>query len=347
MKITPSALLNIVLVTILATSLFLMVVRSATSPYDPWADTDDNGFIDIKDILYTALQYGATGDPTKPVIVQGYNWSAGSCAFNVPSESGGNLNIITAGYKQITLGFKSLNYFDVTTGFLLGSYYAYLNNFAVFKPVVDPTENTMWIEPSEVVLNANSHPIGYKFNVTIWINLNVASAAWQFRLLYNKDYLNATRCGYTYSETYSDFYKNIDSYYHFYVNPVLATYNSTHNKVQHGEALIYGASRSLGYGSLSWVEFEVMAEPPEGQEIVSMLDISSEYHPPTGITYALDPNGVEIPMTVRDCSYTTNWNLPEYDVVKTYTVTGPVLTIRYFNPNLFKATLLVEYYMTT
>ena len=42
--------------------------------YDPWADMNDDGKIDVKDIYYLASIYGTTGDPTKNVNVT--NWPA-------------------------------------------------------------------------------------------------------------------------------------------------------------------------------------------------------------------------------------------------------------------------------
>jgi hypothetical protein len=76
MKISVSGLLNVVLVTMLVTALFFVAVRSASPPpYDPWADIDNNGFIDVKDILYVALHYGASGTPiTKASIAFDSGW---------------------------------------------------------------------------------------------------------------------------------------------------------------------------------------------------------------------------------------------------------------------------------
>lgn len=78
MRITPSALLNVTLATVLLSSMFLVSTTSRGSgndvtntngyaatylPYDPWADIDDNGKIDIKDLAYSAARYGAVGTP--------------------------------------------------------------------------------------------------------------------------------------------------------------------------------------------------------------------------------------------------------------------------------------------
>jgi len=164
--------------------------------------------------------------------------------------------------------------------------------------------NSMWIEPSSINLSTDLHTIGYRFNVTVWINLTVTCQGWQFKMLYNKAQLNATRCGYT-AGTKSQFFSNITT---FAVSPVFGSYNATHDYVMHGEAWIGpGPMRNPGYGSLSWVEFEVIAMPGKGEVITSIIDISTEY---PSKTYASDETGTKIPLTVYNCLYTFTWAVP-------------------------------------
>ena len=47
---------------------FLLVGVTA-SEYDPWCDLDDNGEIDIFDVVNVAVKYATTGDATKNVTV--------------------------------------------------------------------------------------------------------------------------------------------------------------------------------------------------------------------------------------------------------------------------------------
>jgi len=49
---------------------------TASTPYDPWCDIDDDGDIDIYDVVDMAGRYGTTGDSTKNVTV--VNWPATS-----------------------------------------------------------------------------------------------------------------------------------------------------------------------------------------------------------------------------------------------------------------------------
>jgi hypothetical protein len=98
MKISYSRLLNIVLVAILATSIFFMNTRStietktaSAGTYDPWLDTDDNGIINMLDLYYTAISYGATGDPTKNVNVTNWQISKDVNVFWEEDVSAGSL----------------------------------------------------------------------------------------------------------------------------------------------------------------------------------------------------------------------------------------------------------------
>ena len=72
MKMTPSILLNIVLVTILALSFFSIHTAANTSSYEttdagpeynPWRDLNDDGIINIYDVVMVTGIYGSTGTP--------------------------------------------------------------------------------------------------------------------------------------------------------------------------------------------------------------------------------------------------------------------------------------------
>jgi hypothetical protein len=65
MKMTPSILLNIILIAVLGASfLFTQTAGDNDVPeYDYWADLNDDGIIDILDIVKVTSRYGATGTP--------------------------------------------------------------------------------------------------------------------------------------------------------------------------------------------------------------------------------------------------------------------------------------------
>jgi len=163
--------------------------------------------------------------------------------------------------------------------------------------VIEPhAANAMWIEPSAVELSTASASVGYRFNVTVWINLTETSASWEFNMIYNKNHLTATGCGYT-AGIKSQFFENIAT---SPLPPIFGEINATHNYVLTAECWLTGPCRNPGYGSLSWVEFEVIAVPEEGQTFTSTLDISTFYPEET---YAQDSTAARIPLTVHDATY--------------------------------------------
>ena len=72
MKFTPSTLISVILTTILLSSLFYVGITSSQGVYDPYADYDADGDIDIYDVVPVASSYGTIGDPTRNVTVT--NW---------------------------------------------------------------------------------------------------------------------------------------------------------------------------------------------------------------------------------------------------------------------------------
>ena len=106
----------------------------------------------------------------------------------------------------------------------------------------DPTEShgadAVWIEPSSMPISV----IGMKFNVTIYANVSSRVASWEFKLLYIKNHLNATQCGYT-AGMKSEFFSNVTT---IPQTPQFKAYNSTHDYVQHAEVWgMFGYFRNL------------------------------------------------------------------------------------------------------
>jgi len=113
--------------------------------------------------------------------------------------------------------------------------------------------NAIWIEPSTVI-PPNLTP-GTKFNVTVWANCSVKCGGWQIWLVYPKELINATRAGYT-AGSKSEFFQNINT---IPVDPSFKSHNTTHNRVEYGESWGgTGPFRDPGYGSLCWIEFEII-----------------------------------------------------------------------------------------
>lgn len=103
----------------------IQTTRSAT-PYDAWLDYNEDGTINMRDIGATVQAFGASGDPTKNVSVNQYNFTGGYLEIIVAPDETGRINITTAGYKKITLGFRASPFMppfegnvSIATGFLL------------------------------------------------------------------------------------------------------------------------------------------------------------------------------------------------------------------------------------
>lgn len=78
MKLSALTLANLTIAAMLLLTPFL-VGLTASAPYDPWYDLDENGKIDIFDVVRIAGTYGTTGDPGKNVSVT--NWPVDRALF--------------------------------------------------------------------------------------------------------------------------------------------------------------------------------------------------------------------------------------------------------------------------
>jgi hypothetical protein len=321
--------------------MFISLSGSQTSmPYDPWADINDDGKIDMRDIGYEARLFGTTGDPIKPVVIQGYNWSLKSYTINIPAGQRGNISFATGGYRAVTVGLNvnasSIeNYVSVKTGFLLGNHHAYLESFNVslgeYVAADRHTEfpDCMWIEP--VNINLIDKPLGYTFNVTVWLKISSsASFTWQMKLCFDPTFLRAKRAGYT-AGTVSEWATHRIGGATVSTSPYI---DNTKGYVLHGESCMgeYYVPAPVT-ASLCWIEFQVVGTPP----VKSMLSISNKD------TFVLNPNVSEISIFKQDAAAIAQ---RQY-ITRTYTVIGPTLTIEYYNPNNADITLNIAAYLTT
>ena len=111
----------------LAATLFtILPTRSATNPYDPWLDYNDDGTINMRDIQAEILSFNTFGSTQKPVVVDRYNFTGGYYEIILGPNDTGRINILTAGYRKIMLGFKASwlmpppeENVSIATGFLL------------------------------------------------------------------------------------------------------------------------------------------------------------------------------------------------------------------------------------
>ena len=332
-----------VLVAFCLTAMLFMIMPVGSEglyPYDPWWDLTDDGKIDIGDIARISATFGTFGPPTKHVNVASYSWSNQSYQVTVPPQSFGSLNITTAGYKQLTVGLASNCSLKTSTAFLISTRYATMDAYDIVKTAEPPINrheaNAMWIEPGQIDLSGVQYH--ERFNVTVWLNVTSPTNAWQFYLTYNGAHLTATNCGYTGNgkSLWSGALPtdNVSTSYGYH--------NATYNRVLVGEVL-KSSAEVTGAGSLSWVEFELLNQSSEGE---LRLDVIGAYN-----SIALDNTFQNISPALHFeksayGNFANYFDIATFDFVRTYPVTGQLLTIYYYNPNNFDATLTVEAYLT-
>jgi len=156
--------------------------------------------------------------------------------------------------------------------------------------------DSMWTEPTTSNYSTKTTPLGYKFNMTVWLNVTSPTNAWQFYLIYNKAQLKATRCDYTGNgkSQWSGSFSTLS------VAPSFGSHNATHDYVVHAELLMLVAERT-GTGSLSWVEFEINQAPSLGETLTSelRLDIVGSFD-----SYAIDASFNRTALTFGKTIYT-------------------------------------------
>lgn len=136
--------------------------------------------------------------------------------------------------------------------------------------------NATWIEPSYIDLT--SYTPREKFSVKVWLNLSSPSFAWQIMLTYNSTILNATAAGYT-AGSQSEFFQGLTT---LPLSPAFGDINATCAYVMVGETLIGPDQRDPGFGSLCWIEFEIVNKPT-GQYLGHLIFDPVE-------TFVLDPD---------------------------------------------------------
>lgn len=132
---------------ILLAPIFLVGI-TASAPYEPWYDLDENGKIDIFDIVRMVGTYGTTGDPGKNVNVT-----------NFPLDEQGNL-LVSIAEKTLTLHTEAVEIAVVTTeisGAAGGPGILLLNDtWTTFPYVFNPREQLVSVDFAviEVVYNS-------------------------------------------------------------------------------------------------------------------------------------------------------------------------------------------------
>lgn len=141
--------------------------------------------------------------------------------------------------------------------------------------------NALWIEPSTIEIDIGAVDPGYKFNITVWLNLTADAFTWQVKVFFNTTYLNATKTGYTAGATSEWITHRTGGV----TLPMSPTIDNVNGFVLHGESCMGDGYVPAGtYGSLIWIEFTLKQEPPVCQYLTLNFSV-----PHGEDTFVLDP----------------------------------------------------------
>jgi hypothetical protein len=164
-------------------------------------------------------------------------------------------------------------------------------------PSTPHNANSMWIEPVQLAFNTATTNVGFTFNVTVYANITSVPGAhgiggWQFKLLYNTSQLNATE---------RTWYANLtagksDIFWDIPTTRPAPVFDHAEGSVLAGE--VWAGNPTTGpfaytprMGGLAIVEFQIIAAPPNGGNLTSLLDISTGFT--TEDTYILDYDSLD------------------------------------------------------
>lgn len=161
--------------------------------------------------------------------------------------------------------------------------------------IIEITLVEIFLDPSEIVLNASEVSVGYRFNVTAWVSEVEDLFGYQVALYYDASVINVTNA---WQPTWN-------SSYVFYGKtgvPLNASeYFDSWGLYFIGSSLLAGAESFTGDGLLAVFEFEIVESP--AADLTSDLIIS---YMPSGGTFETrlkDPSNDLIPFTATDGHY--------------------------------------------
>jgi len=226
--------------------------------------------------------------------------------------------------------------------------------FAWDVPHQSHEADAMWLEEEETPISNNQRIeyntsttfIGYRFNVTVYINIDFDLICWQFGMMYNHAFLKATGCWYsdgTPFDPVSQLFEKAGSMHYGVVPNLKKYYNTTHDYVLFGESWASGSypNASTSPASVAYVEFEIVAIPEEGQTHESSISISALYEDPPGYveTCVQDSDMVYHAIDyLGDIEFQFRWTEPP-DITVTDVTTSKTVVGRGYSVNL---TITVE-----
>jgi len=162
-------------------------------------------------------------------------------------------------------------------------------------------ENAFWIVPENLSFDTTTTNVGDRFIVYIWLWVTSENMyTWQFKLYYDTTQLKATNCAYEPGPT-SQWATYRTGGATAPTTPVIEE-----NYVLFAESIVGDYYVPAGTkAKLAKVEFEIIAAPPMGGQLTSLLSIDNVD------TYVLNPDLDEIPLAAKEgATYTFKWIAP-------------------------------------
>ena len=161
-------------------------------------------------------------------------------------------------------------------------------------------EDAMWIEPETIEFETATTSVGDRFNVTLWLWVTSDNMfSWQFKLFFDPTQLKATRAGYS-NGSYSEWAMYRTGGGTGAVTPSIEEDYVLFTESCTGDNYVPAGVKAR----LAWVEFEIVAAPPFGGSLESMLDIDNPS------TWVMNPDMSYIPIVKEGASYSYVWSAP-------------------------------------
>ena len=162
------------------------------------------------------------------------------------------------------------------------------------KPTESSNSTTIYVDPSECIVNANDVSVGDKFKVTIWVSNVENLYAWQVYMYYNTSILQVSDW----------FVPSGDPEFVFYGKTILLVEDED-GYIAIGASLVGSEEPFSGSGKLVTIEFEILAVPSPSETYSSVLNINNEN------TQLFDASLNIIPALKEDGYYEIKWFLHE------------------------------------
>jgi len=175
--VTKKDLTIVVLAALLLTAALFMIFPTRSSPsagkYDPWTDIDANGNVNIVDISKVAKAFGTFGDPTRPVVITGYNYVENPTYVVLMNQTLTNITVSTAGYRMITVSLyaqsKDAHQFEIFWGYKIAGRFAYTTTQTLTSDTTIHVIKPIWYQ------NVHSPQFVLSLEITFsefWLSIN-------------------------------------------------------------------------------------------------------------------------------------------------------------------------------